>query len=100
MISDSSATSIDALNLSGSDGLFLLVSRALDRLRPGDVLEISSDNASVDHDLPAWSRLTANRYLGKISASGRAVHRVEKGSAARILTDCDLDWNNHAKIAD
>ena len=100
MISDFSTTSIDALNLSGSDGLFLLVSRALDRLKPGDIVEISSDNPSVDHDLPAWSRFTAHRYLGKTSTNGRAVHRIEKGTAARILTDHDLDWNNHAKITD
>jgi TusA-related sulfurtransferase len=100
MISDFSATSIDALNLSGSDGLFLLISRALDRLRPGDVLGISSDNPSVDHDLPAWCRFTANRYVGKTSHNGRAVHRVEKGSAARILAECDLDWNNHARLTD
>jgi TusA-related sulfurtransferase len=98
MISDFSMTNINALDLSGEDGLFLLVSRALDRLKPGDILQISSDNPSVDHDLPAWSRLTANRYHGKTSANGRAVHCVEKGSAVRVLTDCDLDWNNHAQI--
>ena len=98
MISDSSAISIDALGLSGSDGLFLLISRSLDRLKPGAVLEISSDNPSVDHDLPAWSRFTANRYVGKSLSNGRAVHRIEKGFAARILTDCDLDWDNRAKI--
>jgi len=98
MISDSSAISIDALGLSGSDGLFLLISRALDRLKPGAVLEISSDNPSVDHDLPAWSRFTANRYVGRSLSNGRAVHRIEKGFAARILTDCELDWDNHAKI--
>jgi TusA-related sulfurtransferase len=98
MISDSSAASIDAQDLSGADGLFLLITRALDRLKPGAILEISTDNPSVDHDLPAWSRLSANRYVSKTFSNGRAVHRVEKGSAARILTDCDLDWDNHAKI--
>jgi len=98
MTSGSSEISIDALGLSGSDGLFLLISRALDRLKPGASLQISSDNPSVDHDLPAWCRLTANRYVGKSVSNGRAVHRVEKGSAARILTDCDLDWDNHAKM--
>jgi TusA-related sulfurtransferase len=100
MISDSSTTSIDGQNLSGADGLILLVSRALDRLEPGAVLEIFSANPSVDHDLPAWARLTANRYVGKSFSKGRAVHRIEKGSAKRILTDCDLDWDNHATITD
>ena len=100
MISDSSTTSIDAQNLSGADGLLLLVSRALDGLKPGALLEIFSDNPSVDHDLPAWARLSANRYVGKSFSKGRAVHRIEKGSAKRILTDCDLDWDNHALITD
>src|SRR5688572_4410499 len=98
MISNSSTTSVDALSLSASDGLFLLDTRALDRLKPGEVLEILSDSRSTEHDLAAWSRLTANRWLGKASVNGRISHRVEKGSALRILTDRELDWGNRANI--
>jgi hypothetical protein len=42
MTSKSSTTSIDSQNLCGADGLFVLVARALDRLKPGDVLEVLS----------------------------------------------------------
>ena len=52
-----SSISIDAENLSASDGLLVLITRALDKLQPGEVLEILSDNPTVEHDLPAWARL-------------------------------------------
>jgi TusA-related sulfurtransferase len=100
MISNSLTTSIDALNLSAAEGLLVLVTRALDKLKPGEVLEILSDNSSVEHDLAAWSRLTANTWLGKVSVNGRTSHRLQKGSALRILTDRELDWGNRADIKD
>jgi TusA-related sulfurtransferase len=98
MTSNSSTTSIDSGNLSGSDGLFLLVTRALDRLRPGEVLHILSSNPSAGHDLAAWARLTANPFLGTLSLNGVTSHRIEKGSVMRILTDRELDWGNRAQI--
>jgi TusA-related sulfurtransferase len=98
MISNSSTTSIDALDLSAGDGLVLLVNKALDKLNPGEVLEILSDNLTVEHDLAAWSRLTANRWLGKVFVGDRAAYRIEKGSVLRILTHRELDWGNRAAV--
>src|SRR5262249_47766091 len=100
MISNSSTASIDALDLSATDGLLLLITRALDGLKPGEVLEILSDNRSVEHDLAAWCRLTANRWLGSIQVNGRMSHRVQKGTVRRVLTERGLDWGNRAKIQD
>src|SRR2546425_4456389 len=100
MTSNSSTTSIDARDLSAADGLLILITRALDKLKPGSVLEILSDNASAQHDLPAWSRLTAHRWLGTMSENGRWSHRIEKGSVRRVLTDKELDWGNRAPIKD
>jgi TusA-related sulfurtransferase len=93
-----SSISVDARDLSAADGLLILVSRALDRLKPGDTLEILSDNASTQHDLPAWSRLNAHRWLGTVAQNGRWSHRIEKGSMLRVLTDKELDWGNRAPI--
>lgn len=98
MISNSSTTSVDAGNLAAADGLLILLARALDRLKPGDILQILSDNESTGHDLPAWSRLTAHRWLGTTSQNNRWSHRIEKGSAIRVLTDGELDWGNRAPI--
>jgi hypothetical protein len=100
MTSSFSTISTDAGALSGSDGLFLLVARTLDKLRPGEVLEVFSDDPGAAHDLAAWARLTANRFLGSGSFNGRPGHRIEKGTALRVLTDRDLDWGNHAQITD
>src|SRR5262245_17815477 len=93
-----SSISVDARDLSAADGLLILVTRALDKLKPGDTLEILSDNASTQHDLPAWSRLNAHRWLGTLTQNGRWRHRIEKGSVLRVLTDKELDWCNRAPI--
>src|SRR5262249_3651205 len=81
-----------------TDGLLILITRALDKLQPGEILEILSDNPSVEHDLTAWTRLTANRWMGTVSSNGRRAYRIEKGSALRVLTDRELDWGQHADI--
>jgi TusA-related sulfurtransferase len=97
MISNSSI-SIDAQKLSATDGLLLLITRALDNLRPGDILEILSDNPSTQHDLPAWARLMAHQWLGSELRNGRWSHRIQKGTAIRVLTERELDWGNRAPI--
>lgn len=99
MISNQS-NSVDAQMLSAADGLILLATRALDRLRPGDLLEIVSDNPSTQHDLPAWARRTANHWLGTTLKNGRWIHRIEKGSALRVLTHQELDWGNRATLTE
>src|SRR5262245_10338873 len=98
MMSSSSTASVDAQNLSGSDGLLLLIIRALDRLKPGEVLEILSDRVGVEHDLAAWSRFSGNRWLGRGAMNGRISHLIEKGTAQRVLIDQHLDWGNRARI--
>jgi len=95
-----SSISIDAENLSASDGLLVLVTRALDKLQPGQVLEILSDNPTVEHDLPAWARLVAHRWLGTMPKDGRRSHGIEKGPALRVLVDGPLDWGQQAGIKD
>jgi len=81
-----SSTSIDAKQLTAADGLLILVTRALDKLRPGDVVEVLSDNSTTQHDLPAWCRLNAHEWLGTSTNNGRWQHRLAKGSVRRVLT--------------
>lgn len=99
MISSSSTARVDAQRLTASDGLLLLINRALDLLKPGDILEILSDEPAVEHDLAAWSRFSGNRWLGGQPANGRMAHRIEKGTAQRVLNDQPLDWGNRGRIA-
>ncbi len=100
--STASRPSIDAKRLTASEGLLLLVTRALDRLKPGQVLEILSDEPSAHHDLAAWCRLNAHKWLETPAApaAGRQVFHIEKGSALRILIPAELDWGCHAEIKD
>jgi len=95
-----SSISVDARDLSAADGLLILITRALDKLKPGDTLEILSDNASTQHDLSAWSRLNAHRWLGTAAQNGRWCHRIAKGPVFRVLTDQELDWGNRGPIKD
>ena len=95
-----SSTSIDAESLSAADGLLVLITRALDKLKPGEILEILSDNPSLEHDLPAWARLMAHQWLGTTAKDGRRSHRIGKGSALRMLVDRQPDWGQHASIKD
>jgi len=53
----------------------------------------------VEHDLAAWSRFSGNRWLGGQPANGRMAHRIEKGTAQRVLNDQPLDWGNRGRIA-
>src|SRR5262245_41547649 len=99
-MSSTTSISVDARDLSAAEGLLILVTRALDKLKTGDVLEIVSDNASAQHDPLAWARHNSYRWLGTMSTDGRWRHLIEKGSALRVLTDRELDWDNHAPIKD
>jgi TusA-related sulfurtransferase len=82
----------EANRLSAGGGLFLLVSRMLDRLKPGQVLQVNSGDPSVEHDLTAWARLTANRCLRVTRSNGRTAVCLEKGQATRVLTRESADW--------
>jgi TusA-related sulfurtransferase len=97
-MSFNSSHSIDGQRLSGSDGLLILVTRALDKLKPGDILEVLSDNEPAGHDISAWARLGGHRWMGCASQNGRWCFRIEKGSALRILTHREFDWGNRAPI--
>jgi TusA-related sulfurtransferase len=88
--------SCDVGGLSAGGGLLLLVTRMLDRLKPGQVLRVDSGNPSVEHDLTAWARLTANRCLDVKRSDGNTSVWLEKGQAARILTRESADWGLRA----
>src|SRR5262249_42824583 len=95
-----SSISVDARDLSAADGLLILITRALDKLKPGDTLEILSDNASTQHDLSACATLDADRWLGTGASNGRWCHRIEKGPVFRGLADQELDWGSRGPIKD
>jgi TusA-related sulfurtransferase len=39
-------------------------------MKPGQVLEVQSDDDGIEKDMPAWCDLTGNEYLGRIKEGG------------------------------
>jgi len=75
----------DAASLSFGEGLEVLISRKLDTLSPGEILEVSSDDPSIEHDLRAWSRFMAHEWRGMRVENGRFICSIQRGAAQRII---------------
>jgi tRNA 2-thiouridine synthesizing protein A len=42
----------------------LKTSIKIKELRPGQILEVQSDDDGIEQDMPAWCKATGNEYLG------------------------------------
>jgi TusA-related sulfurtransferase len=83
---------VDAASLTLGEGLEVLLSRKLDRLSPGELLEVHSDDSSIEHDLRAWARFTAHEWKGMRVENGRFVCSIRRGTAQRIITTDPGTW--------
>ena len=83
---------VDAASLTLGEGLEVLLSRKLDRLSPGELLEVHSDDPCIEHDLRAWARFTANEWKGMRVENGRFVCSITRGTAQRIITTDPSTW--------
>jgi 5-methyltetrahydropteroyltriglutamate--homocysteine methyltransferase len=61
------------------NGLLLLIRKHIDPLRSGQLLEIRSQESSVEEDLPAWCRLTKNELLSCTRLGNERSFLVSKG---------------------
>lgn len=75
--------SFDGGNLDCGNGLLLLIRRHIDPLRPGELLEIRSNECSVEEDLPAWCRLTNNPLVSWTRTGEVRSFLVRKGGVVR-----------------
>jgi len=41
-------------------------SSKINAMKPGQVLEVQSDDDGIEKDMPAWCSMTGNEYLGQI----------------------------------
>lgn len=60
---------IDGGDMDCGSGLLLLITRAIRRLEPGDVLGIRSAEASVVTDLPVWAELVGHEVATDVAES-------------------------------
>jgi len=69
-------------SLSVGAGLLMQVRNAMDRLQPGQTLEIESKEESIGEELKAWCRLTLNDFLGDADAGYHTKYFIRKGIKA------------------
>lgn len=60
---------VDGGDMDCGSGLLLLITRAMRRLEPGQLLGVRSAEASVVTDLPAWAELTGHDVVGQVAES-------------------------------
>lgn len=61
------------------NGLLLLIRKHIDKLRSGELLEIKSQESSVEEDLPAWCRMTKNDLVSCIRDGEQRSYLISKG---------------------
>jgi len=94
------AVSFDGGDLDCGSGLLLLIRRHIDPLSPGELLEIFSNESSVEEDLPAWCRLTGNELVRAEREGQRLRFLVCKGRvAARAAAASEPAPRIHAAAA-
>lgn len=69
----------DGGELDCGNGLLLLIRRHIDPLAPGQLVEILSQEVSVEEDLPAWCRLTGNQLMSWTKQGRQRSYLVSKG---------------------
>jgi TusA-related sulfurtransferase len=42
----------------------------ISEMKTGQVLEVQSDDDGIEKDMPAWCKLTGNKYLGLVKKNG------------------------------
>jgi len=61
---------VDGGDMDCGSGLLLLITRAMRRLEPGDLLAVRSAEASVTTDLPAWADLVGHTVASETAETG------------------------------
>ena len=70
----------DGGDLDCGNGLLLLIRQHIDPLRPGELLEFTSTEISVEADFPAWCRMTGNQLISVVRRDRLRSFLVAKGA--------------------
>src|SRR5215831_4125133 len=85
-------------DLDCGSGLLLLIRKHIDPLARGQILEVRSNESSVEQDLPSWCRLTGNELLSSNRSAGTWSFLICKGSLAeRKETSATAQPQAHAE---
>jgi len=80
----------DGGDLDCGSGLLLIIKKSIDRLEPGQVLEVRSRERTVSDDLPAWCRMVNHKFLGSEAGKNTTSYYVQKGGKVEESLDEDL----------
>ncbi len=75
----------DGADLGLAEGLMFAIDVHLSDLAPGEVLEVSSSNAGLAHELPAWCRGTGHRLVGAEPDGDRTLFHIERGARGSLM---------------
>ncbi|MEA2551753.1 MAG: 5-methyltetrahydropteroyltriglutamate--homocysteine methyltransferase, partial [Actinomycetota bacterium] len=92
--SDEPAAQYDGAALGLAEGLMFALDVCLSEVEPGQVLELTSANPSLAHELPAWCRGTGHELVARETADGgaRAVFHIRRGNRAALMFADQPDW--------
>lgn len=74
---------LDGGGMDCGGGLLVLIRKHMDRLEPGQLLEVQSTETSVEEDLPAWCRMTGNELVSWTRLDQRRSFLVSRGAFDR-----------------
>ncbi len=90
---DEPAARFDAEDLDLASGLIFALDVCLSDIEVGQVLELTSTNPAVGHELPAWCRGTGHRLVAtEPDGSDRTIFRIERGPFGSLMFKDRPDW--------
>ncbi|MGH2640537.1 MAG: ferritin-like domain-containing protein [Actinomycetota bacterium] len=87
------AASFDAEDLDLASGLIFALDVCLSDIEVGEVLELTSRNPAVNHELPAWCRGTGHRLVAtEPDGSDGTIFLIERGPYGSLMFKDRPDW--------
>src|SRR5438445_13271897 len=86
------AATFDGEDLDLAGGLMFALDVCLSDVEPGEVVELSSRNPALAHELPVWARRTGNRIVATAPEGEAVRYRIERGERAALMFRDRPDW--------
>jgi TusA-related sulfurtransferase len=86
------AARFDGEDLDLASGLIFALDVCLSDVEVGEVLELSSTNPALAHELPAWCRGTGHELLGSEPDGGRIRYLIRRGGRGSLMFKDRPDW--------
>jgi len=75
----------DGGDLGLAEGLMFAIDVHLSDIAPGEILEVSSSNPGLEHELPAWCRGTGHRVVAVEPDGDRTLFHIERGARGSLM---------------